>query len=266
MDLFDIWPPDAPQTPVIVSIPHSGAWIPHDIRESIAPEVLRECPGIDWHLRELYDFLPAMGVTTLIANIARIVVDLNRPSVFQPLYPGRQETCVVPLQTPQGQAIYQRPLDATAVQERIQHYWEPYQQQLQNLIDRTRHQFGQVILIDAHSVAAGAALLLCGMAADVYLGDRDGHTCNPALMQQVSETLHQHGYRTRRNDPYKGGYIVDHYGREPGVQAMEIEVCQHIYMDERRPAPVPGAQRLSPARKALRDVLNQVICYAQTER
>lgn len=265
MELFDLWEPEAPPVPLIVSIPHSGTWIPPEIRETLTPEVLRECPGVDWHLRALYDFLPGLGVTTLVANVARLVVDLNRPSVFRPLYPGRPETCVVTLHTPQGQAIFRQPPDAAAVQERIQHYWQPYQQQLQSLLDRTQQQFGHAFLVDAHSVAAGAALLHCGLLADIYLGDRDGHTCDHRLMHLVSDTLHRHGYRTRLNNPYKGGYIVDYYGGQTGVQALEIELCQHIYMDERQPLQFPGEQRLAPAQSALRDVFASVIRYLQPD-
>lgn len=265
MELFDLWEPAATPTPLIVSIPHSGTWIPPDICKTLAPEIFRERPGVDWHLRALYTFLPTLGVTTLVANVARLVVDLNRPSVFRPLYPGRPETCVVALHTPQGQAVYRQPPDVAAIEERIQRYWQPYQQQLQSLLDRARQQFGQAFLVDAHSVAAGAALLHCGLLADIYLGDRDGHTCDQRLMHLVSDTLHRHGYRTRLNNPYKGGYIVDYYGGQPGVQALEIELCQHLYMDERQPLQFPGEEHLAPAQDALREAFSTLIHTLQQD-
>jgi len=57
----------------------------------------------------------------------------------------------------------------------------------------------------------------------------------------VQETLEGLGYRVRRNEPYAGGYITRHYGRpREGIEALQIELCRSLYMDEARLLPLPG--------------------------
>jgi N-formylglutamate amidohydrolase len=57
------------------------------------------------------------------------------------------------------------------------------------------------------------------------------------------------------NDPYKGGYITDHYGRQEGVEAIQIEMAQRVYMDERDPAGGPRHARFAQSRAMLARVL-----------
>ena len=54
------------------------------------------------------------------------------------------------------------------------------------------------------------------------------------------------------NDPYKGGYITDHYGGLDGVEAIQIEMCQRVYMDESMPEQGPRHPRFGVAKLALR--------------
>ncbi|HET9019049.1 MAG TPA: N-formylglutamate amidohydrolase, partial [Acetobacteraceae bacterium] len=69
----------------------------------------------------------------------------------------------------------------------------------------------------------------------IVLGDAHGTACSPQTMQAVQTTLERLGYRVRRNDPYAGGYITRHYGRpREGVEALQIELCRSLYMDEAR--------------------------------
>jgi N-formylglutamate deformylase len=72
-----------------------------------------------------------------------------------------------------------------------------------------------------------------GGRADIVLGDAHGTTCAPRVIRRIEESLTALGFRVRRNDPYAGGYITRHYGRpREGVQALQIEICRSLYMDE----------------------------------
>ena len=64
--------------------------------------------------------------------------------------------------------------------------------------------------------------------------------------------------RVSRNEPYKGGYITDHYGRMEGVEALQIEMCQRVYMDEDAPADAPGQPRFEQARAMLHGVFEKL--------
>jgi N-formylglutamate deformylase len=113
--LWRYWPPVAPEIALLVSIPHTGVFVPPAIvaqftHASIASELMT-----DWALHELYTFLPALGVDVIHATHHRFVVDLNRPPDARPLYPGRFETGLVPTETFQGEPIWRQPPSAAEI-------------------------------------------------------------------------------------------------------------------------------------------------------
>jgi len=251
---YELRPPSAAAIPLIVSIPHTGTRLPDVVAAELASDAMRAQPMTDWHLGELYDFLPALGATTLVAVYSRFVVDLNRAPEPRALYPGRFETGLVPDQTFQGETIYARRPDAAAIEARKRDYHAPYHAQLLSLLDEMRARFGSVVLIDAHSVASKASLLHGELVDDVFLGNRDGATCGPWLMELLDEQFAARGLRVSRNKPYKGGYITDHYGRLDGVEAIQIEMCQRIYMNEAEPRDASAQPLFAHARTLLQDV------------
>src|SRR5690606_23908371 len=54
---------------VIASIPHTGTWLPDTLRARLASDAMRALPMTDWHLHELYDFLPGLGVSVVHATV-----------------------------------------------------------------------------------------------------------------------------------------------------------------------------------------------------
>ena len=151
---FIVRPPRAPAIPVVVSIPHTGTLLPEDTRRRLASPAMAEQPMTDWHLHDLYDFLPELGVTTIHAVYSRFVADLNRPPDGRALYPGRFETGLVPLETFQGEPMFAEPPDTEemAVIRDVVH--RPYHHELARLLRGQIETHGRVVLVDAHSVAS----------------------------------------------------------------------------------------------------------------
>ena len=227
--------PSAPEVPVVVSIPHTGFYVPDAIAADFASDYIRRLPMTDWHLHELYDFLPSLGITTLYATYSRFVADLNRPPDDKPLYPGRFETGIVALKTFWGEDIYRTPPTAEEVARRRELVHAPYHTRLLELLQSRITRFGGVVLIDAHSVASRANLLHGELQHDIYLGDRDGKSNSGWLTAFMEKRFQAAGLRVVRNNPYKGGYITEHYGRLPEVAALQVEMRWGLYMDEQRP-------------------------------
>lgn len=250
--------PRASAIPLVVSIPHTGTVLPPEIAAELASDAMRAQPMTDWHLAELYDFLPELGATTIHAVYSRFVVDLNRSPEPRALYPGRFETGLVPEKTFQGELIYARPPDAATIEARKRAYHAPYHAQLGRLLEDARARFGGVVLVDAHSVASKANLLHDELTDDIFLGNRDGATCGPWLMDHLDRSFAAQGLRVSRNQPYKGGYITDHYGRLPGVEAVQIEMCQRVYMREDAPQDAPSQPAFRRARELLREVFAEL--------
>ncbi|EQD52028.1 N-formylglutamate deformylase [mine drainage metagenome] len=228
-------PAEAPVKPVLVSIPHAGTWVSEGVRARFASEAIGSLPMTDWYLDQLYDFLPSWGVTSLIATYSRFVADCNRPPDGEALYPGRFETGFVPTETFDGEPIWSTVPDPAWIAAQKQAVWQPYHDRLDLLIHEWRLRFGRVCLIDAHSVSSAPNRITPRLEADIYLGDRDGRSANPAIRQLFESAFMAEGFRVSVNHPYKGGYITHHYGCPPGVMAVQIEMAERVYLDEDRP-------------------------------
>src|SRR5205085_6623786 len=72
-------------SPLVVSMPHVGTFIPHEVGSALSDCAARR-PDTDWHLPRLYDFLGDLGATVITATHSRYVVDVNRPPDGENLY------------------------------------------------------------------------------------------------------------------------------------------------------------------------------------
>lgn len=219
MNLFNLHEPPDSTVPIVANLPHSGLFVPNEIAAQFLPDHLRTLPNTDWHLDKLYDFLPRLGVTVLQATHNRYVVDLNR-APKEPF--GDFWTAVVPQQTAFKQPIYQSYPSDEQIRSRLQTYYQPYHQKLETLLQAKIAQFGKVYLLDLHSF--GGLL-----SEEICLGERNGQTCSEFLISTIEKQLAHH-YRLVRNKVFTGGYITNHYGRMPQIEALQIEVRYPVYL------------------------------------
>ena len=225
----------AGSTPLLVSMPHTGTHVP----DWLAPRLTRAAkplPDTDWHLEPLYDFLADCGATVLVATHSRYVVDLNRPPDNTNLYPGQDTTGIVPLDTFHKEALYLAgfaPSDAEA-RSRIDEYWKPYHAKLAEELARLKAQYGYALLWDAHSIFSTLPRFFAGKLPDFNLGTADGRSCRDGLGEKLLARVT--GFSKVLNGRFKGGYITRTYG-EPArsVHAVQLELSEAIYMDERPP-------------------------------
>jgi N-formylglutamate deformylase len=255
---FVIRRPTVTPLPLVVSIPHTGTLLPEPTARRLISQEMAAQPMTDWHLHDLYDFLPQVGVTTIHAVYSRFVVDLNRPPDGRPLYPGRFETGLVPLETFQGDPIFSDPPTGKEMPGLRDDFHAPYHAALERLLEEQLADRRSVVLVDAHSVASGANRLHGELNSEIYLGDRDGRSGAAWLRDCLRTAFEVEGYAVSINDPYKGGFITDHYGRTDGVDAIQIEMCQRVYMDETMPGSGIRHPRFAVAKLALRRVFTSL--------
>ncbi|MGF6439655.1 N-formylglutamate amidohydrolase [Paraburkholderia youngii] len=141
--------------PLLISIPHLGTSIPDDLREKYTDSALR-LSDTDWHLDKLYEFAHKLGATVTSAHLSRYVIDLNRPSSDENLYPGQQTTGLCPEQTFRGETVYRDRQTPTADEKnlRVKSYWQPYHDRLAEELRRLREEHPHVLLWEAHSIAS----------------------------------------------------------------------------------------------------------------
>lgn len=263
--LYDVIAPSpgAVAVPLLVDLPHSGVSVPDDIRARLTAAG-RALPDTDWHLEAVYRlFVPDLGGRMLVARNGRYVVDLNRPADGDPLYPGRDETGLVPTSTFANEPLYDpgNDPDADEIARRAEAYWRPYHARLRAELDALVDRFGYALLWDGHSIRghvprfAGDEIL-----PDLMLGDFDGRACpatiSDAVLGAVESTW---SGSVVRNHLFRGGFITRNYGDAGGrVLALQMEMSQRIYMQEQEPFPFdePKAARL---RDTLRAGLSEFI-------
>ena len=90
-------------SPVVLGLPHTGTWLPEDVREALNPRG-RALADTDWHIDRLYDGL-LEGATTVHATFHRYVIDANRDPSGASLYPGPNTTGLVPRTDFDGEEI-----------------------------------------------------------------------------------------------------------------------------------------------------------------
>jgi N-formylglutamate deformylase len=250
---MDLYRYRAGGSPLIVSMPHTGTHIPDWLAPRLSAAA-RSLPDTDWHLERLYDFLDGLGASVLVATHSRYVVDLNRPPDNANLYPGRDTTGIVPMDTFHNEPLYLPgfPPSDQEMTQRIQTYWKPYHERLQQAIAQTKAKHGYALLWDAHSIFSVLPRFFEGKLPDFNLGTADGKSCRAGIGETLAKSVE--GYSVVLNGRFKGGYITRRYGDPAAsVHAVQLELSEATYMSEKAPYPFreDRARRLRPQLRTL---------------
>jgi N-formylglutamate amidohydrolase len=246
---FEVRPAIGERGPMVFASPHSGGWMPTDMRH--APELsnltLRsaEDVGVD----RLVAAGPRFGAPLILARASRVYVDLNRaPDELDPaLIDDVASTSsakvtagygVIPRRAGDGADLYRRRLSLDEARSRIERVHEPYHAALEALMQDARTQHGVALLVDWHSMpsraTAGVGAGKRGVrGADLVLGDRHGAASRAAVTRRLRAILEAEGLKVALNTPYAGGYATQRWGRpDEGFQAVQVEINRALYLNE----------------------------------
>jgi len=228
MDNFTVYNEAIDELPIVVDLPHSGTMIPVDIQKKLKPNSI--LTNVDWFLQDLYDFVPQNGFTTLENNVHRYMADPNRDISLTQL-DGDYRHEVVYSRTTFDKPVYQNDLTQSEIEQRLEKFYQPYQQKLQQLINHKLEKFEKVYLLDLHSFAQYPHEDV--PTADVVLGNQHDTTSGSEFREFLTSHFEQKGYTVSDNHPFGGGYITQHYGKNPQVEAIQIELAYHMYIENR---------------------------------
>ena len=225
------------QTPLLLSVPHAGTLLPKDLLGRLTPQA-RQLQDTDWHVDRLYQWADNLGVSVLVANYSRYVIDLNRPPDNSALYSGHG-TGLVPTQCFDGSPLYNAGMEANGSEQeqRLQQYWQPYHEQLLAALQNIRHEFGHVVLLDAHSIRNEVPSLFEGTLPDLNLGTYRGVSADPELISACFSVLKRNTqYSSVLDGRFQGGHITRTFGRpHEGMHSLQLEMAQSVYMSESPP-------------------------------
>lgn len=220
-------------SPLLVSMPHSGLKLTPIVTNALTPEAL-SLPDTDWYIPQLYDFLEAMGVSVVKANYSRYVIDLNRPEDNKPLYLGKT-TGLFPHMLFNEKPMFKpgAVFDTVHQNDCIKHIWRPFHQQLALELARIKEKFGYAILFDAHSIPAQVPMFFAGTLPDFNMGTNGGEACSPKLLQVAQQVILGTAYTQVSNGRFKGGYITRSHGDpKNNVHAFQLELSQATYLQD----------------------------------
>jgi N-formylglutamate deformylase len=244
------------RTPLLISVPHVGLDIPPELAARMVPRA-QQVEDADRHLDRLYAFALEMGAGMIVPRHARYVVDLNRPAEDTPMYPGVNNTGLLPLHFFTGEPLY-RPghePDAADRAARLARWWRPYHDALAGELARLRAEHGHALLWDGHSIRARVPWLFDGTLPDLNLGTAEGRSCAPTLRGALVDALAaQQSHTWVVDGRFKGGHITRHYGRpQDGVHAVQMEMGWHCCMAEAAPWDwdEAAAARVQPVLRAM---------------
>jgi N-formylglutamate deformylase len=234
---FRLIPPTAPPVPIVVSVPHCGVAFPDEIKNEYRAELISAPDDTDWFVDQLYDFVPALGITMIHAVYSRWVIDLNRDPASKPLYTdGRIITGLCPTTDFLGNPLYndaREEIDPSEVRRRLDRYYMPYHQKVKELLTGTKEKFGHALLWDCHSIREFVRTIQKDKFPDLILGDADGDAAGRIFTDTTLAALSASKFQVNHNHPFKGGYITRYFGKpSENIHALQLEMTKVNYMDD----------------------------------
>ncbi|HVO02354.1 MAG TPA: N-formylglutamate amidohydrolase [Candidatus Cybelea sp.] len=248
---YEMLRPAKQTTPLVLASPHSGDRYPADFLGMVKLDQATLRLSEDCYVDELIASGPSHGAPVLKALFPRIYVDANReafeldPMMFEDRLPEAAITDSprvaaglgsIPRLAANDREIYAGKLPFAEAERRIESCYRPYHRALAQLVQETRERFGSCLLLDCHSMPSvgGHGDRDVGRArVDFVLGDCFGASCADAVTAAAERQLRGEGAHVRRNNPYSGGFVTQHYGKPTeGIHVLQIEINRSIYMDE----------------------------------
>ncbi len=240
--------------PLVFDSPHSGTNYPNDFKYDADFQLIRM--GEDTHVNELFSDCIDKGCILLQAEFPRSYIDPNRSEtdfIANELSTDYNNVCNIKFAPtiksklgigliwtkvpPNGNNMYNKKISPDDLMHRVKNFHRPYHKTLKNCLDETYTNFNKFFHVNCHSMSNKASAMSSQMKGtrrpDFVLGDRDGTTCSPKLINLISTFLKNKNFNVTINDPYKGVELVRAYSNpEKNKHSIQIEVNRSLYMNE----------------------------------
>jgi N-formylglutamate deformylase len=238
---FVVVAPTGAEIPVVVEVPHASTHLPADALANVIAPASNLARDADLHVDELYADAPALGATLIASRTSRYYVDLNRAETdldAETLDDARSRgqraaRGIVWRLSGDGSRILRRPLTLVELEHRLDDVYRPYHRAVAAALAAKVQKFGHVILLAGHSMPSGGRTEDGRPRADVVPGTQGRTSAAARFIDAVDVHAAAGSLSVRHDDPYKGGYTTQHYGRpEKSVHVVQIELARRLYMHE----------------------------------
>ncbi|MGL6042849.1 MAG: N-formylglutamate amidohydrolase, partial [Sandaracinobacteroides sp.] len=227
--------------PILLASPHSGTFFPPGFLAAsrLGAHALRRIE--DAHVGALLAPAAALGLPLLEATHSRAVIDLNRaedefdPEMFQGASLAtarltervRRGYGLIPRVVGPNQPIHPGRLPAALLAQRIDQLHRPWHAAIAAGLQAAVRTHGFALLLDFHSMPP----LEGAQPPQVVLGDLDGTSAAPSLVDWLEQAFAGHGLKVARNAPYAGGHTTQLHGKPHlGQHCVQVELDRSLYM------------------------------------
>ena len=238
-----IYKPAAVLYPMVLSLPHSGSFLPVDFVK------MSNLSEHQLHLSEdtFTDLLfwdKSFNIPMIKANYSRAYIDVNREplelteKMFKDKLPlfinhfsekAAKGFGTIPEKIKPRMKIHKYKITYDEAKKRIENVYKPFHESLTALIKETENNFGRCIVLDGHSMP----FRKWRKNYDIVIGNNFGTGSSFEHTEILQNLFKEQGFSVALNKPFSGGYTVCHYGcPELGVSAIQIEILRSLYMNE----------------------------------
>jgi N-formylglutamate amidohydrolase len=255
--------PGAPGSPVILHVPHSSRTVPDDVRRGITLDDAALGAELD-HITDAHTAeIAAAAVARCATAPWRFVNGLSRLVIDPERFPDEREEMLavgmgaVYTRTTHGEELRPSTYDGKPL---LDAYFHPYAAAMTEAVDERLAAVGRAVIVDVHSYPAlrlPYELHGDGPRPPICLG-RDAFHTPDALLAHAERAFARFG-GTGIDSPFAGTYVpLRHYGRDPRVTALMIEIRRDLYMTEPGGPHGPGVDTLGEALAELVDAATKI--------
>ncbi|WP_405893050.1 N-formylglutamate amidohydrolase [Streptomyces sp. NBC_00104] len=257
--------PGAPESPVLLHVPHSSRVIPAAVRDAIVLDDVALERELD-HITDAYtDRIAERAAGRSAVRPWRFVNQLSRLVIDPERFPDEREEMLavgmgaVYTRTTHGEVLRPagddgRPLGGQSLVDR---YFHPYAAAMTHAVTHLLETVGRAVVIDVHSYPTEPLpyeLHGEGPRPPVCLGSDRFHTSADLLAAAEAAFAGFGGIGV--NSPFGGAYVpLKYYGHDPRVTALMIEIRRDVYMTEPGGSAGQGVDPLADALGRLVDVV-----------
>lgn len=252
--------PGDPSSPVLLHVPHASRAIPARVREGLLLQGAALARELDLITDAHTDLVADRAARTASVTPWRFVNQRSRLVVDPERFPDeREEMRAVGMGAVYTRTTHREPLRAEPPADEdalLDTCFHPYARAMTRAVADRLAATGRAVVIDVHSYPSRALpyeLHGSDPRPPVCLGTDPFHTPD-ALLAAAREAFAPYG-DTAENTPFAGTYVpLAHYGKEPRVTALMLELRRDHYLDE----PVTPHGGLARAADALAHLVDAV--------
>lgn len=241
--------------PFLLSIPHGGWKIPKEVSQFVAlssDDIYHDGDGDTIAIYSMSDLV----LEQVHSKTARAFIDLNRK--YDDL-PPKNKDGVIKSHTCHNVRVYKDGYtpDKATREILLQHYYFPYHDKLQSIINEKDILF----CFDCHSMAATAPKISPDYRKKrplVCLGNVNNTTCDEKSIILLAK-IFQEVFMIQKEDisinhPFMGGYITRQYGNKP-LPWIQIELNRSLYISQQKRGFSVHFQQLMSLNQKMRKIL-----------